>query len=528
MTFVNVFVSLWLFIFIKNRPMKKFLPLFLIAILTLNSCATILNGKRQKVQIKTKDKASVVYVDGKEKSKGRTVTTELARDAAIKQIRIETEGYKDQYIVHYQNKKSPLYILSWIPFGVLFYPPFMDLGPKSFNYEKSVMVREKLIPISEKSEDEKYVFVKNTEFDIDEEDFKVRRISHKNLKKNKKSKFKDIVSNEEELKFDNSVFTDALNQVLINYKYMDTTSTIFKNKNNTAYLSAKIKGLDLQYVYAYASRTYKTFLRSEVQIEWEMLDVYGQSKFKKTYKSESGEFAPAYFEDETMLRSVKDAIEASFMKFIQEKKSKDFLKIDTTVSEPVLALIPLDKGVEIKNIGEALEATVTIKSEDQHGSGFAISKDGYIVTNFHVVAGKEEDLTVIDKSGKEFKAAFIRKNENLDLALIKVEKEFSYHFYLPVNQQYSVGQDIFAIGTPRTIELGQSLTKGIISGDREKGDVKYIQTDASINGGNSGGPLTDKEGKILGVVNAKLSGIGVEGLGFAIPAERVASGLYVE
>lgn len=507
---------------------KKLTILSLVLVLTLNSCASILNGKVQTVQVRTKDKKSVVYVNDKKQGKGRSVNAKMTRDAYMKQIRIETEGYKDQYIIHYQNQKSPLYIMSWVPFAVLFYPPFMDYGPKSFNYVKTVGVKEKLIPISERQDDEKYLFVKNTAFDISEEDFKVRKIAHRNLKKGKLNKFKDVTTNDEDVEFDNSIFTDALNGVLVDYKYMDTTNTIFKSKNNSAYLSATVKALDLQHVYQVAARKYMAFVKSEVEIEWEMQDIYGQTKYKKKYKSKSGEFAYHVYEEGALLMSIKDAIEASFMQFIDEKKNKQFLKKSFDDETPVLDDIVLNKGAKATTIADAMNATVTIKSGNQHGSGFAVSSDGYIVTNFHVVAGVEDDLTVIDKSGAEFKAKMVRKNELLDLALVKVEREFASHYYLPSTQQYTVGQDIFVIGTPKTIELGQSLTKGIISGDREKGDIKYIQTDASINGGNSGGPLTSKDGQLLGVVNAKLSGLGVEGLGFAVPAERVATGLFLK
>ena len=175
-----------------------------------------------------------------------------------------------------------------------------------------------------------------------------------------------------------------------------------------------------------------------------------------------------------------------------------------------------------------MSATVTIKTKDGHGSGCVVSKDGYVVTNFHVISNNDK-LTVIDKNGKEYDAKLIRKNENLDLALIKVSQgdfEFSYH--LPEVKNYSVGDDIFVIGTPKSIELGQTLTKGIISGTRKFDENEFIQTDASVNGGNSGGAMTKKNGELIGIVNAKVSGFGVEGIGFSIPAEFIKSGLFIQ
>jgi hypothetical protein len=254
--------------------MKKILILLLVVPLLFNNCASVLNGKVQKnVSVKTKNSKSEVFVNDVSQGKGRSVKSKFKRNGTVKQIRIETEGYKDQYVIHYQNKKSPLYIMSWVPFGILFYPPFLDIGAKSFNYNKEVFVREKLIPIKEKDADDKYLFVSNTAFDIGENDLKVRRIKHRSLKKNKKKKFKEIDSNSEEVNFDNSIFTDALNEILVNYKYTDTTNTIFKSKTNSAYLSATVKKVDLQHVYQRAAKRYMTFLKSELEIEWDFQDV---------------------------------------------------------------------------------------------------------------------------------------------------------------------------------------------------------------------------------------------------------------
>ena len=493
-----------------------------------SSCASMLNGKTQKnVTVGTKNSKSVVYINDSKQGSGRSVKSKMNRDGKVKQIRVETEGYKDQYIVHYQNQKSPLYIMSWVPFGVLFYPPFLDSGIKSFNYKKEVAVKEKPIPIQFKDEDQKYLFVSNTAFDINEENLKVRKIRHRNLKKNKKHKFKEIDSNTEKVNFDNSIFTDALNEILVNYKYTDTINTIFKSKTNSAYLSATIKELDLQHVYQVAAKRYMSFVKAEVVIEWDFQDVYKQTKFQKKYKSLSGEFSYDHYSSNAVTLAVKDAISASFLNFIANSEVKKLLEKGSEKEEKKLDVLTLTKGGIVDNLTDAIESSVTVKVEEGHGSGFKVSSNGYIITNFHVVAGSQDDITIILKDGSEVKAELVRQNERLDLALLKVDSNFDKHFAIPTTKNYSVGEDIFAVGTPKTIELGQTLSKGIISGERSNEEVQLIQTDASVNGGNSGGPLIDNKGHLLGVVNAKLSGFGVEGLGFAIPAELILDGLSI-
>ena len=80
-----------------------------------------------------------------------------------------------------------------------------------------------------------------------------------------------------------------------------------------------------------------------------------------------------------------------------------------------------------------------------------------------------------------------------------------------------LGEEIFAIGTPMETSLGQSVSRGILSGRRELEGRSYLQTDVSINPGNSGGPLLDETGQVIGVATMKISGKGLEGLGFGVP-----------
>jgi serine protease Do len=151
------------------------------------------------------------------------------------------------------------------------------------------------------------------------------------------------------------------------------------------------------------------------------------------------------------------------------------------------------------------------------GSGFIIEKDGYIVTNNHVVEGADK-IKVILKDQKEFDAEVVGRDEKTDLALIKINSGNS----LPVvkigdSDALKVGQWVLAIGSPFGLE--QTITAGIVSA---KGRVigsgpydDFIQTDASINPGNSGGPLVNMNGEVVGINTIIIAG--GQGIGFAIP-----------
>ena len=163
-----------------------------------------------------------------------------------------------------------------------------------------------------------------------------------------------------------------------------------------------------------------------------------------------------------------------------------------------------------------VKAVTTIQTSDGHGSGFLITNDGYIITNEHVVE-KDPVVKVRFEQGFTLDGRVVKVNRDLDLALVKVDATDLPALSIGDDTGLLLGEELFAIGTPLDVSLGQSVSRGILSGTREIEDRRLLQTDVSINPGNSGGPLVDENGKVVGVATLKLSGEGLEGLGFAVP-----------
>jgi serine protease Do len=153
------------------------------------------------------------------------------------------------------------------------------------------------------------------------------------------------------------------------------------------------------------------------------------------------------------------------------------------------------------------------------GSGFIIDREGYIITNNHVVEGADE-IKVKLADGREFKAKVIGRDPKTDLALIKISSLFKDLPWIPLgdSDKMRVGDWVLAIGNPFGLE--ETVTQGIISATgRVIGSGPYdnfLQTDAPINPGNSGGPLINLSGEVIGINSAIISG--GQGIGFAIPA----------
>lgn len=196
------------------------------------------------------------------------------------------------------------------------------------------------------------------------------------------------------------------------------------------------------------------------------------------------------------------------------------IKLEYTVNNTMLQMF-----------GKSSSSTATAS-----GSGIIISEDGYILTNNHVISSttssnsdnsyyqisEASKLTVtLFNDSTEYEAKIIGKDEQTDLAVIKIEKTGLSKAEFADSDSIKVGEFAMAVGNP--IGMQSSVTCGIVSAvnrqvtDSDGKQYTLIQTDAAINSGNSGGALVNSEGKVIGINTLKLSGAGIEGMGFAIP-----------
>lgn len=190
---------------------------------------------------------------------------------------------------------------------------------------------------------------------------------------------------------------------------------------------------------------------------------------------------------------------------------------------PSVVRISISYNVSAFGITQTAEAS---------GSGVIISKDGYILTNNHVVSSsgsssyyqvsKAKKVTVsLYGSDEEYEATIVGTDEQTDLAIIKIDADNLTPAELGDSSSIKVGEFVLAIGSP--LGLDTSVTSGIISAlpkditTSDGTNYHVIQTDCAINSGNSGGALVNSNGQVIGINTLKLSGTGIEGVGFAIP-----------
>lgn len=191
-------------------------------------------------------------------------------------------------------------------------------------------------------------------------------------------------------------------------------------------------------------------------------------------------------------------------------------------------------------INNSYEATVYIEVSNDRGtissgSGFVYKEEdnnGYILTNYHVIE-KGKKIVVTFTDGTEADAELVNGDEYYDIAILKVDaSKIKKVATLGDSSSLELGDTVFTIGAPLGKDYMGTITKGIVSGVNRMVSVnltsgsylmEVIQTDASINSGNSGGPICNIKGEVIGITSSKLIGSGVEGMGFAIPINSVNS-----
>jgi S1-C subfamily serine protease len=505
------------------------------------------NFRNQPVKFLSETPAASITIDGKTRGTGTIVKTKLRRDLLSRQIRKEAPGYITGYSCIFQIRKSPIYFFSLMPGVFLFYPPVADTYPKAFDYKRKVT----LPPLTKRivrAENQRYLTMSDVGFDVKANGLRYYKIRVKDLQKNLKVKKQQQDTNymlslegnrtddtERVMSAQNTYFSEEMEEVLLLHGFTDSALASLRNKESGLSLSVQISNIDVVRVVPNNVRRkiYTSYYFIQSNITWKVLNNYGEENFRISIPSRSGEFAPDYFQNDELIthKMINDLLINSFNTLLADKQIQTMLNSRETFKP--LPEIRIAKSKQVcSNVDEARESTVTVTTPLGHGSGFAINQEGYIITNYHVIAGPDtthnSSLKVIDFNGEEFAAKLIQADPEHDLALLKIDKTFLKAFQLPDSVHFDLGDNVYIIGSPRSIELGQSLASGIISSEQVISGKELIQLNISINGGNSGGPVFAASSfELVGVANSKLSGRDVTGVGFCVPAHKITQYLQL-
>ncbi len=357
----------------------------------------------------------------------------------------------------------------------------------------------------------------------------------KELKAQEKETFVSSSTEKQQISIDYTIFTGITSDTLIHFGYSDTVKSIYPDNLNTLFIEGKILKIH-EFLIKTPTGNRKDYFKLKIIMKWYIKNIYGETLDSITTTELSDKFDSYFdyphFTMPNLINTVESGVVNSLFGLMESSQFQAHTAIVTSSDKPG-NIFKIEKPLQlVQKKEDAVHACVTIKTKNGHGSGFAISNDGYILTNFHVVAGEEfekyPEITVINNKGEEMIAQVIRVNRSNDLALLKVDKSFEKAFKITSTKQYEILQTVYTIGTPKSTELGQSIAMGVISNERKAKNLDLIQLGMPINSGNSGGPLFSMDGALQGVIVAKLFGWGTEGISFAIPGYRLTEYLNIE
>ncbi|HWY37872.1 MAG TPA: trypsin-like peptidase domain-containing protein [Bacteroidia bacterium] len=549
--------------------MKKILVLALASVL-LSSCASIFLPKRQKVTFTTGNKDSKIYLENEEIGKGTTVVEKVIKDGSAKQIIVKTPGYKDTYAALVPSRRQTAYWFLQIPnpAWLIYYGFYIDAwAPKNMGYQQvlNIPVTDKLVY---RGPTDKYVDISAIKLSIANKDKDIRTFSvkysatdlEKNIKdaekhqneadakaemkkmkkKNKRNKLSD--TEDKEMKYDDTKFSENVYQTLRKTGFVDTVNKFFMDINNSIFLEGNITKL---HYYTISGRR-GAIDRCKVFLTWYIKNNFGETLDSVITNEYSGDFSSISYwsyiytsssnakvtTGDHLSKMFGDAVDISYLRLHSNPTFKKYLKMenDFAIKDPALTITTSPKSYVLDKSDAGL-ASVIVKTKDGHGSGFAISQDGYIITNYHVIAGKTvgkpNSVKIINSSGDEMDGQIVRYNRYRDIALIKVNKKFDKAFKVTNVKSFKNLQDVLTIGAPKSVELGQTVSSGIISNERKANGNNLLQLNMSVNSGNSGGPVFDGTGTLHGVIVSKAVGSNTEGISFAIPGYMIQEYLNI-
>jgi S1-C subfamily serine protease len=312
-------------------------------------------------------------------------------------------------------------------------------------------------------------------------------------------------------------FTETFNEAFEDNGYQVASQKTFAMEQGAAVdlsLAAVITDIRLAHCGPRNASDLNAFTQNStyLKIDWAVFDNLARKVVFET-TTEGGEYSfkkPARYRGATVSAALafRQAIEhllaqPEFVAILQASITLDAGYHDQGVSiADINVMRGKANGKFVARTPQIEKAAVTVRTAGGHGSGFVISSPGYVLTNHHVVGANRDVIVIIGE--QEQHATVVRSNPGRDVALLKLEKIFAAE-PLQVNaDNVNLGEEIYVVGTPLDESLSFSISRGIISARRVVDQRNYYQTDAAVNPGNSGGPVFNAAGNVIGITVAGL------------------------
>jgi len=338
-------------------------------------------------------------------------------------------------------------------------------------------------------------------------------------------------------------FTESFNEAFEDNGYAVTTQKTFvmeQNSGTDLSLAAVITDVRLSHCGSRRASSLNTFTQNStyLKVDWTVFDnlarkvVYktttegGEYSFKK-----SARFNGAAISASQAFRQATEHLLAQpeFIEILLSSKTLDTSYTDQGISIDDIKITQGDSNTRfVKRTPLIEKASVTVRTAGGHGSGFVISNPGYVLTNHHVVGQNRQVIVIMGE--QEHRATVVRSNPGRDVALLKLEKGFTAQSLHINADAVNLGEEIYVVGTPLDERLSFSISRGIISARRVLDQRQFYQTDAAVNPGNSGGPVFNGAGNVIGITVAGLftSDGASKNINYVIPIMDALKALDIE
>lgn len=486
----------------------------------ISGCATILTPQKGSVTLATEPSGAEVY-DENEKKVGVTPLDLKTISKTARVLKIKKEGYEDAGVVVNRKTNNGMMFLDAL---FLCIPCPVDLSTGALHtiqpFDGTFMMRKKL------KEHDKNLMVAIGKGSMDMNNSKeIGRI-------NGSKKTFDDKGITRTIGYAEDIDGPIVESMKDSYFDAGTVAAMDNDKGGITKPKVILTPVVRDLYFNLKGKTFNAYKGPcSISVDWKIYKVNNRDKLLATIPLKtsvyrfSGNSAPLL--DFMIAESARDLMGIDTLYDYISNLEKEYME----ESKGSVFKIQAPPSPNYKTPKEVLKGSVagvvTIESKDGFGSGVIISKDGYVITNYHVVEGEKRVKIKLNAEVK-LNADIVKTNKDYDLALLKLEASDLKALPFGDSEKAEVGDDVWAIGTPMEKSLGQTITKGIISGFREYNSVKFIQSDVSINPGNSGGPLINEKGEIIAITTMKISGKGIEGLGFCIPSNSVIEFLNLQ
>lgn len=333
------------------------------------------------------------------------------------------------------------------------------------------------------------------------------------------------------------IFREELEKA--NYKVVGDPDALFEDPSEwkaEILIAGLVKELKGNICYPYGGFGNWTSSKGEgyMKVEWQIYSRLDRKVIHKvtteasSIQTETSDNPDLVWENSFALNIQNLLADKKFNEIVTSNKRYDLSVEKPLNQEKIFINCKKEKTLPInESINEVKASIVTIYANSGHGSGFFIDGNGYVLTNQHVV-GEAKFVKIKLATGREVLGEVIRRNNYRDIALIKTQEQ--NFISLPIRKKdLSISSEVYAVGSPLDEKLDSTISKGIVSSYRDVDGLKYIQSDVNVLPGNSGGPLLDNKGNVIGVtVQGIMLRGGMADVNFFIPIHDAFKYLQIE